>query len=731
MRCDGMKDLNFKTFLFALVVLVLGSVAGRADIVRTERVESELVNEYSTVAPGQTLWIGLRQKLIPHWHTYWKNPGDSGEPTSIEWTLPDGASIGEIQWPAPKPIDVGPLRNFGYEGEYFLLSRLTVPNEGLGDQLDIRAKAYWLVCEEICIPEEGELTLSLPVDPSGPVADPIWASEIEATLAGLPRQFDGAAHITIEEDLTLSLAAPEIADVLSGASGFSAFFFPEKDGYIENAADQLIMAGEGGISLQMQPGFRIGKEDAPERMSGVLVVTNDVEGLDDAQVTAFEVDAVAGPVLPGTADRVMLEDGEPVSAFGIGLGQALIFGLLGGLILNLMPCVFPILSLKALAFVKESSEPARIRVGGLAYTAGVIATFLALALILIGIRAGGEAAGWAFHLQNPLVLALLTYLMFAVGLNLSGVFNVGMAVNVAGGGTGASGSFMTGVLAVVIASPCTAPFMASALGFALTQGTLTTLAVFGALGLGMAIPYLALSFSPSLINLMPKPGPWMDGFKQVLAFPVYLTAAWLLWVLSKQISPDSLFLVLIGIVCVGFGAWLFGRLPELRTKSWQWSGAAASAMVIVISLLLLQGLTPRESVAGTGEVTSTSENRLSYIEYSPETVDALLAEGKTVFANFTADWCITCKVNERVALDRPKVVSLFNEMDVVAVKGDWTNRNEEIARTLQAHGSPGVPLYLVYRPDGTGGSTATVEPMKLPQILTQKTVLDALSLEQE
>ncbi len=726
-----------QALLGAAVFLLLSllTAAHAASVVKTENVEAELLAETLDIAPGQSLWVALRKTIRPGWHTYWLNPGDSGEPTRIDWDLPPGFDVGPIVWPVPERIPVGPLMNFGFKGEIYLLTRMTAPPDlPPGQNVRLRAHVRWLVCEEICIPEDADFSLDLPVTLSAPVLDPVGSEAIARARAALPgpSAWPVTASAT-KEVFTLTVEGEDWFLVWSRGNVVSAAFFPEYEGLIDNAAPQQIRYGRKGFSISVAAGYKARTLGAlpVEPVRGVVVVRQRDSGTGEVTTTAFTVEASAGAVPADTATYVWQAERRGGDAVGLSFGLALVFALVGGMLLNLMPCVLPVLSVKALSFVQSAQKhPDMTRRGGLAYSAGVILSFLVMAAVLLGLRALGQQIGWGFQLQSPAFVAVMAYLMFAIGLNLSGVFHVGQPGANIGGALadrgGVSGSFFTGVLASVVATPCTAPFMGAAVGFAVFQPSLAALAVFAVLGLGMALPYLALSFSPALGRLLPRPGVWMIRLKQGLAFPMYGTAAWLIWILTQQVAAAGILFVLAGLVLLGFAAWTFEVGKGSQTVRWRRAGRGAALASIVAALALVPAVNRMPSaalpLAESGPDGAVSGAGLSYEPYSPARLAALRAEGKTVFVNFTAAWCVTCLVNEQVALNAPSVVERFSRDGIVALKGDWTNRDPVITEALARYGRNGVPLYLLYPPGGTGESDAVV----LPQILTPGLVLEAL-----
>jgi thiol:disulfide interchange protein DsbD len=708
----------------ALVIALCVGLAGapaKAEPVQTGHIEVELVAQEMGVAPGSTVYVALRQKIQPGWHTYWRNPGDAGDATRIVWTLPSGWTAGDIVWPTPEKSRVGPLLDFAYTGEVLLPVPISVPaNAQVGSVVTLKAAAAFLVCEQVCVPEDAVVTLTLPVVSGMPQTDPKWGARIAETLAKAPKPTGLKAVFDLQGGvLKLAVTGPP----LKGADVSGAFFYPYSGKVIEHPPEQAIERGPEGLTLSLTPGYDFTQAEAkPTELSGVLALNG----------AAYEITATPGAI-PAGAGGLGAPPAAPAkahgSAEGVGLGLplAVAFAFLGGLILNLMPCVFPILSMKAASLTAHAHDAGKTRVQGLAFLAGVVVTFLALAALLIAVRAGGAAVGWGFQLQSPAVVAGLALLMMLVALNMSGVFEVGASVQgVASGasGSGLGGSFLTGALAVVVAAPCTAPFMAGALGYALTQPPLGSLLVFLALALGFAAPFVLLAFIPGLLARLPRPGPWMDVLKKGLAFPMYATAAWLAWVFSQQTGSIPLAALLAASVLVAFAAWLYGlaqgRLIEGKGAAVPFVLAALSLIAAVALVVVGIRAAPAASAAPAAPSAQLASGPgLASEPWSPEKVAALQAEGKVVMVDFTADWCVTCKVNEGTALKGQRLVDAFKTSNAVLLRADWTKRDATIAAALAEHGRAGVPLYLVY-PKGSGA------PVILPQLLTEGLVIEAV-----
>jgi thiol:disulfide interchange protein/DsbC/DsbD-like thiol-disulfide interchange protein len=657
----------------------------------TEHVQARLVSSQATVAPGQRFTVALEQNIKAHWHTYWLNPGDSGQATTMEWA---GAEAGPIQWPTPAVQPIGPLVNYGYEGRVALLVDLTVPADAQpGSRFKPAAEVRWLVCKDVCIPEQVSLGLDLPVAAAGQAgAD---AAQIDEWRRAIPKPAPFAVQ--------LKAAAQGVS--LSGPVGgvTKAYFFADTWGAVAHSAPQPLKADASGWTLDLPAGDEPVKPGQP--LSGVIVLTTAAG--EQAWTVSAPMPEGAGKG-PGPADlsAPAAAAAPPAADSDLGLLPALALALVGGLILNLMPCVFPVLSIKALALVREGNHKAE----GLAYTAGVLASFAVLAAVLIALRAGGQQVGWGFQFHSPVFVLVVAYLLFLVGLNLSGFFDIGGGFTGIGSSLaakqGLAGSFFTGVLAAVVATPCTAPFMGAALAFALAQPAAVMLAVFLALGLGLALPFLILAFWPAAQRWLPRPGAWMDKFKQFLAFPMYGAVVWLLWVLAQQAGPDGVALALIGLVVIAFGLWWRNASGASAV------GTTAAVAGVVLALGLSTSIKPVDA--------ATPAASASHEAYSAERLAELRARQQPVFVNMTASWCISCLVNERVALSRPEVKDAFAKAGVTYLKGDWTREDPKITAVLKAHGRSGVPLYLYYAP---GAAEAQV----LPQILTPGLVIEAVS----
>lgn len=693
--------------LLALSALLGVAVPARAEVMpsvgKSQNVEVTLTSARDLVAPGETFYVSLVQKIAPDWHTYWRNPGDSGEPTDITWTLSQGVTAGPIQWPAPSALPFGPLVNYGYSNQVMLPIAITVPaGAKVGELISLSAKVRWLECADICIPGEAEIGISLGVAAQG--RDSNQAPAISKSVAGLPAPFAGTATLTDLGEGGLQLVVKGVD------TPRDAYFFPYEvkiGAVIDFAAPQDVVRGKDGFGLSLMKSPSL-PPDLKGPVGGVLVL-----GKGDA-AKAFEVSAAYDAAAAGRVPSAGAAKAVTATP-SIGLLAALGMAFLGGLILNLMPCVFPILSMKALSLIEASHGEAKsARAHGLWYGAGVVLSFLALAGILIGLQSAGNAIGWGFQLQNPAIVIGLAVLMVLIGFNLMGFFEIGTSLqNVGAGATGKSGapsSLLTGILAVLVAAPCTAPFMGAALGFAASQTAPVSLLVFAALGVGFALPFLALTFMPGFLRALPKPGAWMVRLREALAFPMFATAIWLIWVASAQAGQAGVLAALVGVLGAALAVWT-ARI---------WSGGLGKSLAVAIVVMALAWASWHVTTAKL-RVDGASSTGLEFGEkWSPERVEALQGEGKTVFVNFTADWCVTCKVNEVGVFSDADVKAALSGEKAVYLVADWTLRDAQIAQALASHGRVGVPLYLVYKP-------GVAQPQILPQILTSGTVLKALN----
>jgi len=653
--------------LLALLLLgtPLAARAAESNSFVSPRDTVTLLSDSNAAGNGQTYHLGLRFELAEGWHIYNRNPGDAGLPPELDWSLPAGATIGELEWPAPQRLTEGTLVTYGYTGTPMLV----VAAKGAGD---IKLHANWLICRDICVPEEANF--SLDIHPGKPAPSAQAKLFVEAQ-SHLPISAPFNARISDSGVLAIT------GEGLSAASVRDAWFVPDNNDIILASGGQSLSALPEGFSLSLTPGSAF---KAKQNLAGVLTII-DAGG----QHSALAITATPGEVAAAT-----------------GLPRALLFALIGGLLLNLMPCVFPVLAMKAMAIMRLSgSVQGAARREAYAYSAGVVISFTAIGGLVLALRRLGHAVGWGFQFQSPWFVAAMAWLLFAVGLNLSGVFTVSGRVSGIGQSltlrTGSPGSFFAGVLAVLVATPCTAPFMSVALAAALTASTAGTLALFCALGIGLAAPALVLAVFPNAAHALPRPGRWMEITKQALAFPVYAAAAWLIWVLATQTGNQGVLLGLAGLVLVGLAGWLVGL------------GGIVGPRLAVLAVLALAGLAVSVPLPAGGEVATAKGD-----QFSTKRLAELRAQHRPVLIDMTAAWCVTCLVNERVALHNDRVRAALAQQDVVTLVGDWTRQDPEISAYLQSQGRDGVPLYVFYPAHG--------DPDVLPQILTPDIVLSAL-----
>jgi thiol:disulfide interchange protein DsbD len=706
----------FGSLLRSLGIAALATVAHAAPVA-TAHVTAELVSEQAALVPGTSATLALRLSIEPGWHTYWRNPGESGLPTTLAWRVPAGYAAGDIVWPAPRALPAGPLVNYGYEGQVFHLVPLAVPaNAPPGSSVTLAARADWLVCKETCIPEGADLALEMPI--ATQAGNSSWHADIAASRAALPRPLP--AGWSAQANATGPRIAVELTAPSAAVDPGRLRFFADEERRIEASAPQVeSRTADGRRVLQLPVSHELTGSFA--QLRGVLTAERGLAA-DGGAVKAIALDIpITGT--PAAGPKPALATGgdlvNPPVATNLSLPVALGFGLLGGLLLNLMPCVFPVLSLKALVLATGHADRRTLRIDGAAFAAGVVLAFTALGGAIVALRIAGEQLGWGFQLQSPAFVSALAILFFVIALNLSGVFEfatlVPSRIATWSHANRHWNSFGSGVLAVAIASPCTAPFMGAALGYALGERTHVTLGVFVALGIGMALPYLALAWFPQWRRVLPRPGAWMERLKQLLAFPLYATVAWLVWVLGAQAGNDAVIRIGIALVLVAFALWAW--------RAWRggarrvWSGVATAGALV--ALLVAWPLFAADRVAADAPPRDAARNADGWQAYSPERVDALVAEGRPVFVDFTAAWCITCQVNERLVLNDARVRDAFAKANVVLVRADWTRRDPAITQALAALGRSGVPVYVLYRQGR--------EPRVLPEVLQRSIVIDALA----
>lgn len=703
--------LGFTKPLFAAAALLFSLLAGDASAVSSEQTRqdhtsAQLHTAYDAVDGKSPFYVLFHLSIDDHWHTYWTNPGDSGLPTRIEWTLPEGWKASEIEWLPPHRLPLGPLMNYGYEHDAYHLVKIT-PAAGASGDVELKAKADWLVCKEECIPETATLSVTLPVvDAAQPSDRHTQITELQAKTV----LSEVAATHRKDADGKITLSLPFSA--LNVPSVQSAYFYVDEAGTIEPAAEQFNeMNLSGTFDLVLTPAFVA----LFEPMTGIVEVTDGdgvtthrrvVSKLTEAPAAAPKFTQNLAKPQETTPAPETVEDSAP-------LLLTLLFALLGGFILNAMPCVFPVLSLKALGLSRKSSkERQHIRAHGLAYTLGVVGSFAVVGLVLIALKLSGDAVGWGYQMQSPYFIVFLTYLLFLIGLNLSGYFDIRFSMNVStrtDGDDTLKGSFATGALVTLVATPCSAPFMATALGAALSQPPAIGMAIFVVMGLGLALPYLLLTTVPGALKWMPKPGLWMERFKQFLAFPMYISAVWLLWVFMLQAGATATALLLLGLVLLAFALWIWRAVsPQTFTGK-----------AIVLILLAAMTTAPLALFPSSIMQPAAVEQQEGTLSYDPAKLESLRAEKKPVFVYATAAWCITCKVNERVALNDQSVKDFLVAEGITTMVADWTSEDATITAFLEQYGRAGVPLYVFFPADGSA-------PRILPQLLTPATVIENL-----
>ena len=637
-----------------------------------------LAESYS-MNPGDELLVGFKFTLNPGWHTYWENPGDAGEGASIKWNLPNDVVASKILWPGPERIPVEPLMTFGYEDEVVLLTKIST-SAASAIPLNLNAQVSWYTCKEICIPQEAEVSIPIKLGSKTPS---VSKGLLEHTLGKVPVEFNGTYRVNKLDDSYVLQGEFEKMDQYD-----SMYFFPKEYGLTNYTENQQYEKNKDTFSLQiMASEVTIEKES----FKGVIAVNKNED------VNFIEID-------------YPLATKEASQEFNI--LTLIVFAFLGGLILNIMPCVFPILTIKILRFVEQSRDSTyKTLQQGLLFSLGVVISFLTIAALLIALKSGGESIGWGYQLQSPVVVSLLFYLFVILGFIFMSNVVLGSSLarlsSISLNKSDSVESFLTGVLAVIVASPCTAPFMGSAIGFALLQPSFYSILIFLGLGIGFSLPYLILSAKPSLLSFLPKPGQWMETFKQFMAFPMWASALWLLWVLSSQVGDQEVIQVLLGALLITTGLWLIEK--NNSEKNWvKWLMRLPFLLLFIFSLWLIPT-----------SYSDLDESKQDQLTYTPQLLDDLREENSLVFLNFTADWCITCKVNEAVALKTTKVSKLLADKNITYMEADWTRKDPIISSTLEQYGRTGLPLYLLFPSKG--------DPLILPEILTEDILLSYLN----
>ncbi len=706
--------------VFIFATLLAGSAQLPGNPVDVKHASVALIAEESAVVPGRTLQLALHFELESKWHIYWKNPGASGLPVEIEWDLPSGFEAGAIRWPAPHRIEMAGLVNYGYEEAVTLMVPVTIPEDlPPGETVRLQAEAFWLICKEVCLPDEASLGLELPV--AAEAAPGEHAARFAAARESLPdAEAPWATSGFIEAgQLHLQLQA-------AGATKLpeSLYFFAGSEGVVDpNAAQSFAYEGPTTAVLSAALATAFDPESPPELIEGVLQSergnwTISVPlGRAAAPPVGTSGPAEADPQVPGAS-------GLEGQLLDFGLPGWLLLAFLGGLILNIMPCVLPVLSLKVFSLLKHVGQSRRQALAhGLAYTGGVVASFLALAVSLFALRAFGEQVGWGFQLQNPGFVVALTVLFFVFGLNLMGVFEIGSSLVGADANVSQrrdlAGSAGTGVLAAVVGAPCVGPFVGGVSGIALQAATGTGLLLFGMLGFGMAFPFLVLAVFPKLVSYLPKPGPWMEAFKQSMGFLLMAAVVFLAWVAGSSGGVDAILTLLIVLFVCGVACWIYGRwgAPSRSRRSRRL--ALAITLLLTLGGGVWGGQMIRESYRAAAAEGKSAAGAGAWAAWSKDRVAAELEAGNPVFVDFTATWCLICQVNKKTALRTDSTKALFEDYGIVPMEADWTRYDAAITKELERYGRSGVPLYLLHVPGG--------ETVVLPQNLTHGIIRDAVA----
>lgn len=694
-----------------------------------EPIQMHLILENETIQPGKPFWVAVKMQLKDGWHSYWKNPGDAGVATAINWQLPEGFTAGAIQWPLPKRFAVSAVIGYGYDSEVILLTQITPPTSiAEGQKFTLKANVSWLVCsDDSCLPGEAQTDLTVSVNNATPQISRPAAEVFARGRALLPKTIEGVSASHKKGTIQLKLPMPE-----SGLPT-AVYFCPESSDVVDHAVDPVVTASPDSafyiLSLKEKEG------DPSERvgLKGVVVATHASNGTQNAiDVNVPMINGKFDDTLISMADKKpsRIHHGEQVMSspapqeFTGGLGMALLFAFLGGMILNLMPCVLPVISFKIMSFVKMAGQSRTLTIKhGVAFSVGVLASFWVLAGVLLVLQAYGRSVGWGFQLQEPIFVAFLAAVLLAFGLSLFGVFEVGNTVtswagSVAKPNEGLISSFLSGILATAVATPCTGPFLGSAVGFAVTLPPIQAMLIFTFLGLGMSAPYLFLAIYPNLLRFLPKPGDWMDTFRQIMGFLMLATVLWLVWVFGAQTSSFAVTLLLGSFFLLSIGLWVYGKWSSpVHTRASRFvSTAVAVACLCAASYTVL--LATSGSVAALD--TSHDEKEIAWEPFSQKRIDELQKKGIPVLVDFTAKWCLICQLNH-IVLSTTSIDTKLTQLGVVRMKADWTKNDPAITEQLSKHGRNSVPLYLLYGKDPKKG------PEILPQVLTQDIVLEHLA----
>jgi thiol:disulfide interchange protein DsbD len=681
---------------------------GFAQFGEKSHVQGKLISEVKHIKAGDSFWVATELHMEERWHIYWQNPGDTGLKTSILWELPEGVSASETLYPYPEKIKEENLIIYGYHDTIYLLNQITVNQAFKGDKIVLKSLISWLECAEVCIPGGTNLNLELPVTQDLTSIDETNAELFSNARNHLPLKESGWKFNAVIEDSLLKIQAAK-PNWFKGEIG-EIMFYPYIPGWIDNLIDQnLLIEGDFlTLTVSLKAGAAI-----PEKLEGILVAEDGWRG--NGSEKAVEVMVTYSENLSTSSAS------QEISSIWI----AILFSFLGGIILNLMPCVLPVLSIKIMGIIQQAhDEHTQPWQHGWMFTAGVLVSFWILAGALLILKAGGAELGWGFQLQEPIFIIFLAVFMFIFGLTMFGVFEMGTSLTTVEGKTGKKsgflGSFISGVTATIVATPCTAPFMGSALGFALTQPAWASLLVFTFLGLGMAAPFILISSIPALLKYIPKPGRWMESLKQFMGFLLVATVIWLLWVLGMQAGANLVIIVLFSLLFTAISAWIYGRWGHLAMPKLTRIKAILIALIILIATNGWVFLNADDFVIVPNNTATANKTGIQWENFNQGKVDQLVRQGKPVFIDFTAAWCLSCQVNEQIAFSLEEVQNKFKELGITAFKADWTNRDEMIAKALAKFGRNSVPLYVLY----TGKKNA--EPYLLPEIISPDIVLDAL-----
>ena len=727
--------------IFTIAATLISTRAGAqnhtSSVVTTPQVRAELLaHAPDGVGPGKTVWLGLQLTHQPQWHTYWKNSGDSGLPTTLQWTLPAGLAAGEIAWPLPHKIPIGNLANYGYEDTVLLPVPLTLSADfkppALASEIEIRLQASWLVCRRECIPEEGSFALKLPL--RGSTA--LHSAAFTAAMAAAPRPLMGPTGGILPEPgarLDGQSLVLTVASLPAALRGKPLELFIETPEIIETAATPA-QSWAGAVWTARVP-LSAQRSSSPDRLPWLLVATQDgsrvgyqlttsVAGSWPVAAPTAAAAAASSASLSPALDAALQANAARVAATpqtSLSLWAAFAGALLGGLLLNLMPCVFPVLAIKLLGFASQGQNRRAQRNSGLAYSAGVLTSFVALGALMLALRGAGEQLGWGFQLQSPAVVAALALLFALLGLNLAGLFEFGQflpsRISTLEARHPALNSALSGLLAVAVASPCTAPFMGASLGLALGLPSWQALLVFAAMGTGMALPFLAASLSPALARKMPRPGPWMNTLRQALAFPMFATVVWLVWVLGQQSGIDGAAALLALLLVVSLLLWALGRSGAGRVSLVWLATALLCAMLWALGPLMLKSLPPASVLAERAGAAQTEPGQ--WQAWTPQLAQQTLAQGRPVFIDFTAAWCVTCQYNKQTTLANAQVLADLQARQVLLLRADWTRRDPAITQALAELGRSGVPVYALYAPGKP--------PQLLPEVLSAAALKAALA----